>query len=113
MKVSEQLRRNENLHIVFWLIKDSCWMLELRWPGSLMVLPALVMAVRICILTRHSRELLINMAILCWITANSYWMLVEFFASGAHKNMAGIPFALGFIFVGLYYSKGFKKPDIG
>jgi len=113
MKLFERVRRYENLHIVFWLIKDSCWMLELRWPGAIMVAPALFMAIRICVLTRHSRELLINLAIFCWITANSYWMLVEFFADSAHKNFAGIPFALGFVFVGLYYSHGFKKPDVG
>lgn len=45
MEFSERLRRQENLHIVFWLIKDSCWMLEIRWLGALMVGPALFMAV--------------------------------------------------------------------
>lgn len=108
MDLSERLKKQENLHILFWLIKDSCWMLEIKWLGALMVVPALLMAVRICYITRKTEDLLINLAILCWITANSYWMLVEFFAQNAYKNLAGFPFAFGFAFVGLFYYRQYK-----
>jgi hypothetical protein len=103
MDLLERVKRQENLHIVFWLIKDSCWMLEIKWLGALMAGPALFMAIMICFLTRKSLEFYINLAIFFWISANSYWMMVEFFAGNAHKNLAGIPFALGFVCVGIYY----------
>lgn len=78
-------------------------MLEIKWLGALMVPPALFMAIRICYLTRKTEELYINLGIFSWITANSFWMLSEFFEASEHKNLAGFPFALGFVFVGWYY----------
>jgi hypothetical protein len=108
MDVLAHVRRQENLHIVFWLIKDSCWMLEIKWLGALMVPPALFMAARICYLTRKTEDLYVNLGILSWITANSYWMLSEFYDASQHKNYAGFPFALGFVFVGWFYYRQFR-----
>ena len=108
MDLLARVRIQENLHIVFWLIKDSCWMLEIKWLGALMVPPALFMAARICYLTRKTEDLYINLGILSWITANSYWMLSEFFAASQYKNYAGFPFALGFVFVGWFYYRQFR-----
>src|SRR4051812_46797643 len=101
MDVNTRIRSHENLHIVFWLIKDSCWMLEVKWLGALMILPALGFAVWITYLTRGLKEFYINLAIFFWILANSYWMVTEFFFENRLKNLAGIPFALGFVFVGV------------
>jgi hypothetical protein len=78
-------------------------MLELKWLGAAMVLPALAIALWITYLTRFSEEVFVNLAIFFWITANSYWMLVEFFNDNRYKNLAAIPFALGFVFVGIFY----------
>lgn len=105
MAVSEHIRKHENLHIVFWLIKDSCWMLELHWLGILMIVPTLSIALIIVFATRKTVDLYINLGILFWICANSLWMYIEFFTNGDHKLAAAVPFALGFLFTGIFYYK--------
>lgn len=107
----EHIRKYENLHIVFWLIKDTCWMLELRWLGVLMIVPTLIIAVLIAYATRKTVDLYINLGILFWICANSTWMYIEFFTDGRYKLFAGIPFALGFVFTGLFYYKTRRGKD--
>ena len=111
MELLNKIRRFENLHIVFWLIKDTCWMLEIKWLGAMMVLPTISVAAFIIYITRNSREIFVNLAILSWISANSYWMLIEFFNENQNKNYAGIPFAIGFIFIVIYYSLALFKKD--
>jgi hypothetical protein len=99
------LRRWENIHIPLWLIKDTCWMLELRTLGIIMIAPTLIVALIIAYKTRKVAELYINVAISFWITANAYWMTCEFTDHVDLKNYAGIPFAIGFIFTGIFYYK--------
>jgi len=101
----EKIKKFENLHIVFWLIKDSCWMMQFKWMGILMVVPTVIIAAFIVVMTRKTVDIFINLAILSWICANSFWMYVEFFTTGELKLWASIPFSLGFIFVGIYYYK--------
>lgn len=101
----EKIRKYENLHIVFWLIKDTCWMLEIKWLGALMIIPTLAVAVTIVFKTIKSSEVFINLAIFCWISANSYWMCAEFFFDNQFKHLSAIPFAIGFVFVAAYYIK--------
>lgn len=105
MPAPENIRKHENLHIVFWLIKDSCWMLELHWLGILMIVPTLTIALLIVFATRKTVDLYINLGILFWICANSLWMYVEFFTDGRYKLAAVFPFALGFLFTGIFYYK--------
>lgn len=109
MELLGKIRKQENLHIVFWLVKDSCWMLEIKWLGAIMVVPALFVALRISYMSRLSNELYLNLAVFFWITANSFWMLVEFFYDNQFKNLSGIPFGLGFIFVGIYFYRSRSK----
>lgn len=115
MDLLSKIRRLENLHIVFWLIKDTCWMMEFKLLGAIMIIPALFMAIFIVYHTRQSIDLHINLAILCWISANSYWMFVEFFYNSHWKHLALIPFGLGFLFVIIYYLQqkriAIQKPD--
>lgn len=94
------------MHIVFWLLKDSCWMLELKWLGAIMILPTLTLALYLVFKTLKTRDVYINIAIFFWISANSFWMMMEFFNDDKYKNFAAIPFALGFLFVGLFYLSG-------
>ena len=109
----EKIRKYENLHIVFWLIKDSCWMLELRWLGAIMMVPTLFLAVYLVIRSRGTVDVYISAAIFFWILANSYWMMIEFFNDNHYKHLAVIPFGLGFIMVGFFYWKSYKvKPDV-
>ncbi len=100
------------MHIVFWLIKDSCWMLELKWLGAIMIIPTLFLAIYIVLKTIGTIDFYINMSVFFWISANSFWMLMEFFNNNLHKHYALIPFALGFVFVGLFFLKSRVKKEI-
>lgn len=113
MDLFDRVRNYENVHIVFWLIKDTCWMLELRWLGAIVMFPTLFVAVYIVIKTWNTKEVFINAAIFFWILANSYWMMIEFFNEDRGKNLAAIPFAIGFIFVAIFYWKFFRSRSKG
>jgi hypothetical protein len=102
----------ENLHIVFWLLKDISWCLIWKPLGLLMIFPTLIISILIAWRTRHLfSELCHNAAISLWITANSYWMISEFFhfdAKSFHglfefKLFAVIPFGLGILMLAYYY----------
>lgn len=103
--ILERIRKYENIHIVFWLMKDICWMLELKTLGAIMILPAMSLAVYLVKRTWHIREVFVNAAIFFWILANSYWMLIEFFNNNEYKDLAAIPFACGFLCIGIFYLK--------
>ena len=109
MELFEKIKRYENLHVVFWLIKDSCWMMEFKILGAIMVVPTMLLAFYMVYHTFKTREFYINLAIFFWIGANSFWMLMEFFNDNLYKNFATIPFILGFIFVVIYYLKSEKN----
>jgi hypothetical protein len=105
-------RRMENLHIVFWLLKDISWCLVWKPLGIAMIFPTLIIAIVISIRTRKmASELCHNLAIVFWITANSYWMIAEFFEFDEQlvagditfKNLAIIPFAIGIAILAFYY----------
>ncbi|WP_317898548.1 hypothetical protein [Aurantibacillus circumpalustris] len=108
MDLLDKLRKYENLHIIFWLIKDTCWMLEFKWLGTFVMIPTLFLALFIIFKSIKTKELFLNTAIFFWISANSFWMMMEFFNHDHYKNFAGIPFGLGFIFIGVFYWKTYK-----
>jgi hypothetical protein len=112
MDLLEKIRRFESMHIVFWLIKDSCWMLELKWLGVIMIFPTVFLAIYLAYKTLKTRDFYINTAIFFWISANSFWMLMEFFNDNRYKHFAIIPFACGLIFVALFYLKDIQKKEI-
>jgi hypothetical protein len=110
-------RKMENLHIVFWLLKDISWCLVWRPLGLAMIVPTLSIAIVIAWRTRHIvSELCHNLAIAVWIIANSYWMISEFFQFDTkmvvgnvdYKHLALIPFGLGVLILSYYYI--FWKP---
>jgi hypothetical protein len=72
----------DNMHVLLWLIKDTCWMLEWRIFGTAMIAPTIGVAVFLAVRSRLERLFWINLAI---------W--------------AGIPFAFGFAAVALFYLK--------
>jgi hypothetical protein len=109
--IPARYRKMENLHIVFWLLKDISWCLIWKPLGILMVAPTLIIAIIISIRNRqYVSETCHNIAIVFWIAANSYWMISEFLefdtdiimGSITYKHIAVIPFAIG-ILVLLYY----------
>jgi len=105
-------RKMENLHIVFWLLKDISWCMIWKPLGIAMIFPTLIIAIVIALRTRqYMSEVCHNVAIVVWITANSYWMISEFlhfdtkvlFGAYTYKHLAIIPFALGIILLAYYY----------
>lgn len=98
-------RRLENLHIVFWLLKDLCWVMLWKPLGLIMIIPTIAAALIITWQTRHIvSELLHNVAVAFWIIANSYWMLTEFFSKDdSLRYYAVIPFSLGIVVIAYYY----------
>ncbi|TPG72489.1 hypothetical protein EAH73_01285 [Hymenobacter nivis] len=102
----------ENTHILFWLVKDISWCMIWKTLGLLMVGPTLGIALVIAWRTRaYKSELAHNLAIVFWITANSYWMASEFFhfdtvmvAPGiTGKHLALVPFLIGLGILLYYY----------
>ena len=104
--IPDRFRRIENMHIVFWLIKDISWAMLWKPIGLLMFIPTISVAILITWQTRKLKsEWYHNMAILFWISANGYWMIVEFFwpAIETLRYYAAIPFSIGILFIGVYY----------
>ena len=110
-------RKMENLHIVFWLLKDISWCMIWKPLGIAMIFPTLIIAIIITIRTRqYVSELCHNIAIVVWITANSFWMVSEFFEFDevpvygdiTYKYLSIIPFAIGILILAWYYI--FYKP---
>jgi hypothetical protein len=105
-------RRMENMHIIFWLLKDVSWCMLWRPLGIAMIFPTLAIAIIIAYRTRqYMSELCHNLAIAFWISANSYWMISEFlhfdtqvlFGHYIFKHLAIIPFVIGLFFLAFYY----------
>jgi hypothetical protein len=106
-------RKMENLHIVFWLIKDISWCLIWKPLAIAMIFPTLIVAIIITYRTRQMMsEVCHNLAIIFWISANSYWMISEFLEidtiviSGwfTYKHIAIIPFGIGIAMLAYYYA---------
>lgn len=105
-------RKMENLHILFWLIKDISWCMVWKPLGIAMIFPTLIIAIVISFRTRHMMsELCHNLAIVLWITANSYWMISEFFEFDSlpvlgfttYKHLSLFPFVAGIVILAWFY----------
>lgn len=103
--IPARFRRLENLHILFWLVKDLCWCLILKPLGIAMIFPTLAVAFYIAWRSRHIvAELTHNIAIALWIIANSVWMVSEFYkVDDKVKPYCIIPFSLGLLVLLYYY----------
>ena len=103
--IPERFRKIENLHILMWLLKDLCWAMLWKPLGILMLVPTLTVAILITWQTRHFKsELFHNLAVTCWICANGYWMLIEFWGYDEELRIyTAIPFGIGLFFIVIYY----------
>jgi hypothetical protein len=104
--IPRKFRLAENMHIVFWLIKDMSWALKLQLLGVTMFVPTLLLSLIITWQTRTVRsELFHNLAVTCWIIANGFWMICEFFWEELDylRYYTAIPFSVGLLFVIYYY----------
>jgi hypothetical protein len=105
-------RRMENMHIVFWLLKDVSWCMIWKPLGIVMIFPTLIITIVIAWRTRqYVSELCHNLAITIWITANSYWMISEFlhfdeklvWGNITYKQLTMLPFCTGLLILAYYY----------
>lgn len=113
------LREFENFHIVLWLIKDVCWVSEYKTLGTIMIFPTVFMAIYIAIKTYHTKvDFFHNLAVVCWISANSLWMLGELYFDETpqqiyyeySRHIALTLFIIGIGFIGWYHiQKRFLK----
>jgi hypothetical protein len=104
--IPQKFRVTENLHIIFWLLKDLSWAMLWKPIGVIMFVPTLILSI---IITRQTRsiasELYHNIAVTSWICANGYWMVTEFFWSedDSLRYFASIPFGIGLCSILFYY----------
>ena len=100
-----KFRKLENMHILFWLVKDICWCVGFKPLGVAMIFPTLIVALYITWRNRQIvAELMHNLAVAFWITANSMWMIFEFMERDEElKYYCVIPFATGLILLMYYY----------
>ncbi|MBL7800605.1 MAG: hypothetical protein JNL95_07745 [Chitinophagales bacterium] len=104
MEEQNNIRKYENLHILIWLIKDLCWVTLSRQVGVAMIIPTLSMAIYITWVNRKTwSELAHNLAICCWICANSSWMIGEFYFQDGLRPYAISFFVIGLVIVSVYY----------
>ena len=103
--VPAKFRSLENLHVLFWLVKDICWCIGFKPLGVAMIFPTLSVAIYIMIKNRQLiAELAHNLAITFWIAANSMWMIFEFTGTDEQlKNFCLIPFLAGLVVLFYYY----------
>jgi hypothetical protein len=118
--ISIKNRKIENLHIVFWLLKDLSWCMVWKELGIMMIAPTIIISVVIAYRGRFClSELCHNIAVTLWISANSYWMISEFvkidtikiYGDYTYKHLAIIPFILGTLPLIYYYGFKSRKPD--
>jgi hypothetical protein len=103
--IPNRFRRIENLHILFWLLKDLSWAMLWKPLGVIMIVPTISAALLITWQTRRIKsELLHNLAVDFWIIANAYWMITEFyFDDDSLRFYTIIPFLIGLIIITYYY----------
>jgi F0F1-type ATP synthase assembly protein I len=105
--ISNDIKAKENLHIVFWLLKDMCWALEFKIGGIVMVVPTVLLAIIIAYKTKdNTSDFVHNLAVCFWICANASWMLGEFFKYEL-RVVASIFFGLGLCIILSYYLYNF------
>jgi len=111
--IPARFRRMENMHIAFWLMKDISWCMIWKVLGITMIVPTLTVAIIIAWRTRQMKsELAHNLAIAFWISANSLWMISEFFHFDSMiiwkdftgKHLALVPFIAGALILLYYYA---------
>jgi hypothetical protein len=98
------IRKYENFHILLWLLKDLCWVTLSKVAGVVMIVPTLALAIYITYINRKEKaELAHNLAVCFWISANSVWMIGEFFYDDTTRSSAIIFFILGLLMMLFYY----------
>lgn len=106
-----EIKRFENFHILLWLLKDMSWLMMWRIFGICMIVPTLGFAILITWKKRGiPGEFFYNLAIIFWISANSFWMVTEFFdVDHELKIFALIPFIIGLVIILGYHIHNYLR----
>ena len=108
--VNPAIRKIENVHIGFWLLKDIGWIQDLHILGITMVIPTLLIAIWLTWHTRSdSGECAHCAAVVCWITANAIWMVGEFFYNDTTRPIASIFFGIGVVILAWHYIRSLMR----
>ncbi len=100
----KNIRDYENFHIVLWLFKDICWILDFKAFGTFMIFPTFIAAVYITWRWRSIQsELFHNIPVCLWICANGIWMIGEFYYDDGLRPAATVFFLIGILIVAIYY----------
>lgn len=104
--MTDKFRKIENLHILLWLVKDIGWVRHYAVLGMIMIVPTLFVALWLTWKMRDDfSELTHNVAVCCWISANSIWMTGEFFYEDKTRDFATVFFMIGLLALGIHYGK--------
>jgi quinol-cytochrome oxidoreductase complex cytochrome b subunit len=99
-------RKVDNLHIVLWLIKDMCWVSDFKVVGLMMVIPTILVAFWIAWINRSDKsDFAHNLAVCCWICANSVWMFGEFYCNDTTRPFAKVFFVTGLVIIAAHYAQ--------
>jgi hypothetical protein len=95
------------MHFPLWILKDMAWMLGFGWISLILAIPTIFISI-ILILYTIGVERKQNIALLCWLLANTLWMSDEMFDVNT-KGIALISFVTGIIVVLTYIPKLIKN----
>ena len=89
----------------------------IRYFGMFMIIPTIVAALMITWQTRKIySELMHNLAVVFWITANCTWMIGEFYGmdEGPYglRTIAIIPFGIGLAILASFYVRFYTQKDV-
>jgi hypothetical protein len=78
--------------------------MDLQLLGVFMIIPTVSVAFYITVKMRNfSTELFHNIAVCCWVMANSVWMIGEFFYDDTTRPYATVFFVSGVLVMTYYY----------
>ena len=89
--------------------------MDLKIMGIIMIVPTIAVAIYITLKSKdRPSDLWPNLAVVCWISANSVWMIGEFYFNDTTRPIALVFFVIGFIAIGYHYlvSEPFWKKNI-
>jgi hypothetical protein len=101
------------MHIACWLVKDTCWVLDLQLLGIIMIFPTLFIAFFITFKFRKLvSEFYHNLAVCFWIMANTTWMIGEFYFDDSLRPVATVFFIVGLLVLIIYYGFLYRKLSV-
>lgn len=98
----------ESIHFPMWILKDLAWMLGFGVLSLTLAIPTIIISALLIKWSTRFFEKMENIAIMCWLTANTLWMSHEQFGVNT-KELAVIMFSFGVIISLSYLPSLVKK----